>query len=251
MSSRVFTVEQFRRLLGRKGWKHVTHIQTEEKRQPYDPYGVIQEHDSTFGYVWVESTLGDLKIEYTQSFFYYDNQPSTFEYGDNGTELSLSYEGFMVVGEDGEELSDGDVQDIVEEFGAFTSYDDDGMYEDLDGRETVGTGSENEIIRRDYKPDLNVHYCGYVMHSSKDYDSKNWETIEFYGLQDGVVIGYEYHSIYVFNKPEYDGEVFTGPGASDRAAEWLRERIMDGKFAETAVKAMLKYFSEELSCKEK
>lgn len=60
--------------------------------------------DTSFGYITNVSTLGDLKVEFTASYSYFDNQPGTLEFGPNGEEPSVRIEGFSVVDDDGEEL---------------------------------------------------------------------------------------------------------------------------------------------------
>lgn len=189
----------------------------------------------------VESKCGDITVTWTQSYSYFLYEPGTLEYGPNGGELSSEVSGCVVVDEDGDELTDGDIEGIIREFEEFTDFDrlGDGreMYEELYDTEELGEGTETETVYRDYRPDAVVHYDRYDCVSSRDYDDTKWEEVEFYGQENGLFVAWSYHSLWAKELPLYDGEMFTGEAYHEKAAEWIKSKVDKG-FLDKALEAL-------------
>lgn len=192
-----------------------------------------KEHDTAWGYIETVNRRGNVTLTWTQSYSYFCNEPSSLEYGDNGGEFSLSLEGVTVVDEDGEEVSIAELEELLREGYEWFTLHDREVFDELDdfnSFEYIGNGPEEETVRRDYRPDVVVHYDGYAGVSSRRYDSREWECVGFYSLENGIFVAYAYHSVWAKVPSLYDGEVFTGENCREQAAEWLKGKVGEDLF---------------------
>lgn len=221
------TVTAFRWLLERNSrWECETTVYPEghDRSSAHTKDG--EEHDTAWGYVKTVSRYREICVTWTQSYSFFLFEPSTLVYGDNGGEPSLTVEGFRVVDEDGNELTEEDLEDIVQEYPWFTLHDD-GVFRKLEGFrevEQIGSGPETEDVHRDYRPDACVHYDGFKGVTSREFGSTRWEEAEFFGLEDGVFIAWASYSLWEKEPSLHDGEAFTGEDYKERAAQWLKAK---------------------------
>ena len=242
---KTLTESEFRRLLEIELW--VQHVEVCPEGHSFTAKGTKdgKEHECAYGYITVVSKCGDITVSWTQGYSYFLHEPSTFEYAPNGDEYSHDVSGCTVVDEDGEELSEGDMEELLGDFEQFT---DPGrvsewvspfkeLYEELYEDEKIGEGSQSELIDRDYRPDVDLSYDGYREITDRAYDSVQWEVVKLYGLKDGVFVAWSYHSRWIGEPSFYDGEAFTGPDYKARAAEWLKTKVNES-FIDEALEAL-------------
>lgn len=238
---KTLTERELRWLLENDLWEQHVEVCPEGHSHSADHTKDGLEHECAYGYITVVSRCRDITVSWTQSYSYFLYEPSTFEYGPNGDEYSGEVTGAIIVDEDGEELSDGDIEELLSDFEQFSDPDRVGIqadaFEELYEDEKIGDGSQSDLIGRDYRPDVDLSYDGYREITDRVYDSVQWEVVKLYGLKDGVFVAWSYHSRWIGEPPLYDGEAFTGEGYKERAAEWLKTKVNES-FIDEALEAL-------------
>lgn len=208
------TVEEFEALLNRKDWEKHTGL---EERDRYETDG----HDHSWGYVWNTCTLDDYEIEYVRSYSYDDYMPESFQYGDNADDPNVRTN--FDVEDDGHTLTTSEIEDILDGYVFFTSFEDGDFYERLNDIFVVGNGPEAEQVKRDYAPDFEAHYFDKAEFSNQTWDSVDWYVVAVYKLGDEqILISVQTHSRWIDAKSTYQAEVFNRT-ALDKIREWLEE----------------------------
>lgn len=175
-----------------------------------------------------ESTLGSLRIIYSELFSFEQYDPDTLETSDS----NWQFEGFYVVDEEGEEIGDEElVEYIPEEFGEI-DYSDmcTEKVVDVDVDENIGTTT----LQVDYAP--NIRFSGeLVAHVSDSPDQSNpmysgsfgrWTELELYKTVKGRFICYR------ANRTQWEGEDARTWAAVAETPEDIKQFFGKDKLAE-------------------
>lgn len=194
---KTISITDFEKLVALKNWKReqefVAIERTTRQDEEYDPesgYHNQVEIPHVYGWVTKTSTLDNIKIAYTESFNFDENDFDTLSTGTEGMDDVWSLDGAIVVDDEGDEL---DVYDLAAYLDSrFTEIDYTGLeidkVIDIDVNEDSKMGTFT--IEIDNKP--NLRFTGELLASVSNSDNTGrWTELALYKTKGGKYVCHE------------------------------------------------------------
>jgi hypothetical protein len=119
---KTFTIESFKIMVESFEWHHTSSYEHLESHILENSRG--DDIKINCGGGRVESILGEMKVTYEEGYQYNEGDKNSFIATSHGLDSPYTLDGFIVVDEDGDELSQGEIDDLLDSSFKSVDYDD-------------------------------------------------------------------------------------------------------------------------------